>query len=174
MYSEKSGTKASKGTVQIKVSNSRLQLVFSYAGKRKYLSLGLPDNKLNRKVAEAKAKLIESDITMERFDSSLAKYRPLSLSEPSSESPSSIPAPIEAPKPDLAWLWEKYTLFKKPQISQSTYAVDYRKYRNHIAALRTKNLENTIEIQDYLIANLTLNAARLTLTNIYACQGKRI
>jgi hypothetical protein len=39
----------------------RLQLVSTY-GKRYYLSLGLPDNKTNRKAAEAKASLIESDM----------------------------------------------------------------------------------------------------------------
>ena len=41
--------------------------------------LGLPDTPLNQKVAEAKAKLIESDITLDRFDVSLAKYKPKSV-----------------------------------------------------------------------------------------------
>lgn len=61
VHSESRQRKAAKGSVRIKVSNERLQLVFSHAGTRHYLSLGVPDNKLNRKVAEAKAKLIESD-----------------------------------------------------------------------------------------------------------------
>ncbi|WP_242051382.1 hypothetical protein [Nostoc spongiaeforme] len=54
-------------------------------------------------------------------------------------------------------LWEKYTEFKKPQISLSTYAVDYRKYRNHIANLPTKNLDDAIAIRDYLVQNLRDN-----------------
>ena len=74
MYSQDTQRKASKGSVQIKNSNDRLQLVFSHAGKRHYLSLGLPDNRMNRKAAEAKAKLIESDIAFDRFDSTLANY----------------------------------------------------------------------------------------------------
>lgn len=78
MYSQRTQHKASKGSVQIKISNGRLQLVFSHAGKRHYLSLGLPDNKMNRKAAEAKAKLIESDITYDRLDPTLAKYKPQS------------------------------------------------------------------------------------------------
>jgi integrase len=53
MHSSTSRQKASKGSVQIKSSNFRLQLVFSFAGKRHYLSLGLQDTKTNRKVAEA-------------------------------------------------------------------------------------------------------------------------
>jgi Arm DNA-binding domain len=36
--------KASKGTVQIRNCNNRLQLRFSYEGKRHCLSLGLPTN----------------------------------------------------------------------------------------------------------------------------------
>jgi Arm DNA-binding domain len=35
--------KASKGSVQIKNSNGRIQLVFSYSGRRHYLSTGLTD-----------------------------------------------------------------------------------------------------------------------------------
>ena len=69
--------KAQKGSVQIKSSNERLQLVFTFAEKRRYLSLGLPDTKLNRRAAEAKAKLIEADIAYE-FDTTLAKYKPQS------------------------------------------------------------------------------------------------
>ncbi len=42
-----------KGSVQIKVSNGPVQLVFSHAGKRHYLSTGLGESKLNRKAAEA-------------------------------------------------------------------------------------------------------------------------
>jgi len=39
-------------------------------------------------------------------------------------------------------LWEKYSEFKEPQISQSTYAVDYRRYRNHIKKLPTDDLRD--------------------------------
>ena len=62
MYSKVTQRRASKGSVQIKDSNGRLQLVFSHAGKRHYLSLGLADNRINRKVAEAKAKSIEYNL----------------------------------------------------------------------------------------------------------------
>jgi hypothetical protein len=39
------------------------------------LALELPDSDLNRKMAEAKAKLIKSDTALERFDYTLEKYR---------------------------------------------------------------------------------------------------
>jgi hypothetical protein len=83
--------KARKGTVQIKVSNDRLQLVFSYSGKRHYISLGIPDSKANRKAAEAKAKLIESDIALDRFDLTLTRYK-LQKSDVSTVTPNFTPS----------------------------------------------------------------------------------
>lgn len=73
MYS----SKAPKGTVDIEVFQGRLRLRLPrqlFGGKQKYLTLGLPDTDFNRKAAAAKAKLIESDIALERFDPTLEKY----------------------------------------------------------------------------------------------------
>jgi integrase len=78
MHAEEPQSKSRKGSVQIKTSNGRLQLVFSHAGKRHYLSLGLPDSKTNRKLAEMKARAIELDIVSGNFDTSLTKYKPQS------------------------------------------------------------------------------------------------
>ncbi|MEM6837625.1 MAG: DUF3596 domain-containing protein, partial [Cyanobacteria bacterium P01_C01_bin.120] len=97
--------KASKGTVQVKSSNDRLQLVFSYSGKRHYLTLGLPDTRTNRKVAEAKAKLIEADIAFDRFDQTLDKYRPQSQQRGRSSSDGHL---------TLGPLWEQFVEFKRP------------------------------------------------------------
>lgn len=114
-----------KGSVTLLVSNGRLQLRFSYGGKRHYLSSGLSsDNKRNWKIADRKAAIIEEDIYKERLDLTLAKYKPQSAL--SAVTP--VVTPIAPPKPDLAKLWNQYEGFKKPQVSQTTYAVDYRKY----------------------------------------------
>jgi hypothetical protein len=71
--------RAKKGTVQIKVSNDRLQLVFSRQGQRYYLSTGLAESPVNRKAAERKAKQIELDLVSGNFDPSLNKYKPTSF-----------------------------------------------------------------------------------------------
>ncbi|WP_413174502.1 tyrosine-type recombinase/integrase [Anabaena azotica] len=173
MYPQNSQGKASKGAIQLKKSNGRLQLVFSHPiitetgeirTKRFYVSTGYDDTPLGRQRASVLADTIQRDIDYGEFDASLAKYKPAaSLTTVTSITPSA------SPKHDLGELWEKYTEFKKPQVSQSTYAVDYRKYRNHIANLPTRNLEDAIAIRDYLVANLTPNAAKRTLTNIHAC-----
>jgi hypothetical protein len=103
--------KAPKGTVQVKSSNDRLQLVFSHGGQRHYLSLELPDTVTNRRIAEAKAKLIESDIAFDRLDPSLDKYRPQSRKDQ---------APLAQTDAPLANIWEQFVEYKRPQCSPNT------------------------------------------------------
>ena len=68
MYSQNPKSRASKGSVTLLVSNGRLQLRFSYGGKRHYLSLGLrSDDKRNWKIAERKAAIIEEECTVTNY-----------------------------------------------------------------------------------------------------------
>lgn len=48
----KTQRKAKVGTVTVRNSNNRLQLVFTYAGKRHFVSLGLSKSPLNLKKAQ--------------------------------------------------------------------------------------------------------------------------
>lgn len=71
----KSRKKAAKGTVVVQVFKERLRLCWSYLGKRYFLSIGLPNSKVNRIVAEQKARQIELDIVSGYFDPTLKKYK---------------------------------------------------------------------------------------------------
>lgn len=95
-----------------------------------------------RQQASTLAAKIQRDIDYGEFDASLVKYKPAALL--STVTPITTTPPETTTQYDLEELWEKYTEFKKPQISPSTYAVDYRKYRNHIASLKTKKLDDAI------------------------------
>lgn len=174
MYA-KGRNKSSKGTVQVKSSHGRLQLVFSHPvvtedgeikTKRFYFSTGEEDTSLGQKRAGALAATIQRDIDYGEFDASLDKYKPAAAL--STVTPIA-PMPETPPQPGLSDLWEKYAEFKQPQLSQSTYAVDYRRYRNHIKKLPTNDLRNAIAIRDYLLANVTPNTAKRVLTNVNAC-----
>jgi integrase len=181
MYSKSSQTIASRGSVQIKTSNGRLQLVFSHPvisptgelkTKRFYLSTRHDATPFGWQQASTLAAKIQRDIDYGEFDASLVKYKPaasLTTVTPIATAKKEATPQEVTPQYDLEPLWELYTEFKKPQVSPSTYAVDYRKYRNHIASLPTKNLDDAIAIRDHLIANLSPNAAKRTLTNINAC-----
>lgn len=166
MGSKTSERKASKGTVQIKTSNDRLQLVFSFGGKRHYLSTGFTDSKANRKLAEMKARQIELDILCNNFDTTLAKYKP--QSEQIIFTPSLTP--VEESYASLADLWDSYAEYKRSSLSPSTLAKDYKKiYRCINVHLSVKTLDKAIAIRDWLIANRTPRSAKKILTQFSAC-----
>jgi integrase len=155
--------KAGKGSVGIESFQGRLRLRLPrqvYGGKQKYLTLGLENTPENRKEAEAKAWQIEKDILAGYFDPTLAKYRPQTHL-----------TVVEAIKPviTLSELWDKYTEYRKPQIAETTLRIQYASVRNHINKLPTKDLKDAIKIRDFLVANLSSDAARRTLTQLSAC-----
>ena len=153
-----------KGSVATIISNNRLQLRFHYAGKRRYLSLGLSDTPINRKFARLKAAEIEQDILKDRFDTTLKKYKSASEQEKTARSTSE-----ESLIFNLDELWKKYSEFKRPQVSPSTYTKDFKRHRNHIAALPTRSLNEASVIRDWLLEHKTINTAKRCLTQIKAC-----
>lgn len=66
---------AQRGTVVVEALRGMLRLRWTYQRQRYFLSTGTPDTKLNRLIADAKAKIIEGDLVTGNFDPSLAKYR---------------------------------------------------------------------------------------------------
>ena len=174
MGSQKSRTKASKGTVQIKTSNQRLQLVFSFGGKRHYLSTGFTDTQANRKLAEMKAKQIELDILCNNFDITLGRYKPQSQQDIFTPSSKDGVSPGEEASSEsyvsLADLWDSYTEYKKSSLSPSTLAKDYKKiYRCINVHLPVKTLDKAVAIRDWLIANRSPLSAKKIMTQFCAC-----
>jgi integrase len=147
--------KASKGTVQIKTSNvrkawatpNRLQLVFSFGGKRHYLSTGFTDTKANRKLAEMKSRQIELDILCNNFDVTLERYKPQSQQVVFTPSVT----PVVESYASLADLWDSYTEYKRSSLSPSTLAKDYHKiYRCINVHLPVRTLDKAILLAESL------------------------
>ncbi len=126
------------------------------------------DTPFGRQQASVLASKIQRDIDYGEFDASLVKYKPAANLTTVTPITPEIP-PEVVPQLSLVQLWEQYTQFKKPQISQSTLAQDYRKYRNHIASLPSQQLSDAVAIRNFFLANLTANAAKRVMTNINAC-----
>jgi len=156
--------KASKGAVQIKSSNSRLQLVFTFAGRRHYLSTGFADNPVNRKAVEMKARQIELDIASGNFDPTLEKYKPQSAL--STITPIT---PIAPPKPSLLELWDKFIEYKTPQCSENTMRYMYGVYTGYMKRLPTHELHEAGEIRDFVVKEIPLDSAKRFLTRLSAC-----
>jgi integrase len=177
MYSTDKQTKAGKGSVQLKNTKGRLQIVFSYPveesgeikRKRFYISTGYDDTPLNRQRAGETARAIERDIDYGEVDLSLKKYKPTASLTTVSSIPPISPNSPKKPQPLLDELWQKYSQFKKPQVSPSTYVKDFTKHKNHISRFPSKSLEDAVLIRDYLLANLTPDAAKRCLTQLKAC-----
>lgn len=154
-------TKNPKGTVVVAVRRSLLYLRLPrqlFNGEKKSIFLGLPDTPINRKAAEAKAKLIESDIAFERFDFTLARYK----------SPT-LPQSNLSDSPPISELWEKYTTYKSKFLSKTTLTKDFKKTKNHILNLPSLKLEDAKLIRSYLAKTLTYDAAKRCLQQIRAC-----
>jgi integrase len=166
MYSKNSSVKASKGSVRLKISNDRIQLVFTVEGKRHYLSTGLADTAANRKIAERKAALIEDDLFKERFNPTLKKYRPqLALT-----TITPIFTPIEEPpKTSLLELWCQYTEFQSQHLEETTILRDYGKIEKRIQKFPTPFLEDAIEVQTYLLKSYSTEVTKRTLKHLSAC-----
>jgi integrase len=133
--------KAKSGSVKVKASNNRLQLVFTWEGKRHYLSLGLTDNPYNRKLAQDKAFEIQRDIDYGQFDvTNLEKYKAVNGPvEPDAEETSkSVLGVME--------IWQAYFESKRSQLKPKTI----EKYEN-FSSLFTKvgdvPIENSLEVK---------------------------
>lgn len=167
MQSQTSSHKSIKGSVVVLNSHNRLQLRFRFGGKRHYLSLGLSDTLVNRRFAELKAAEIEQDILKEKFDITLEKYK--SASERERHNVNVSFEEIEQSQPNLDELWQKYSEFKKPQVSPSTFAKDFKRHGNHISDLPTCSLNEASVIRDWLLEHQSVNTAKRCLTQIKAC-----
>ncbi len=116
MYSKKLG-RAPKGSVGIESFRGRLRIRLPrhlYDGKQKYLSTDLADTDINRKVVEAKAKLMESDIAFERFDYTLVKY---GKPEPPQLT---LLEPLKFSSMKVIELWERYAADKRSGLKPKT------------------------------------------------------
>ncbi|HEY9657059.1 MAG TPA: DUF3596 domain-containing protein, partial [Allocoleopsis sp.] len=139
-------SRASKGSVTVEEFRGRLRLHlprFLYEGKNKYLSLGLDDTPENRKLAEAKARSIESDIIYERFDPTLNKYRPQHLQ---------VVSPDEQPKvvPKLKELWAEYVEYVSVGKSPKTINGTYNPVTSYLNKIEADGLQDVVKFRSDL------------------------
>jgi integrase len=156
-------SKSAKGTVGIESFRERLRLRLPrqlFDGKQKYLYLGLPDTILNRKAAEAKVKLIESDIAMERFDATLAKYGQRQV-QPEPQ------APAAAQAPKLIPLWQQFFDHKRSGLKPKTIE-KYDNLTKLFAKLGDLRVTDALEVKKKLESVTTLSRTKDALMYLSA------
>ncbi|GAB4199870.1 MAG: hypothetical protein Fur006_50920 [Coleofasciculaceae cyanobacterium] len=157
--------KTPKNSVGIESCQGRLRLRLPrrvYGGTQKYLTLGLTDTSENRKLAELKARQIEQDIISDNFDSTLAKYRP--------QTHLTVVETIKLNSPmTLLELWNKYTEYRKPQISETTLKLNYQTIGNHLKKLPFKDVSEALAIREYLLQHNSAYTTKRIITQLNAC-----
>ena len=152
--------KTPAGQPVVKVNHGRLQIVLTYRGIRKYLSLGLPDSKSNLLYAEMVKSRIVSDLINDNFDPTLDKYRREALKPDERKTVDDI---------SIAQLWEQYTNYKRHHLAPSTIAKDFDRIANHINKFPATTLDAAVGVRDYLNSTTTPNATKRVLTQLNAC-----
>lgn len=149
--------RSSKGSVKVVSRKGMLAIQLPrnlFDGTQKYLYLGLADNSINRKAAEARADIIRSDIAFDRFDSSLDRYRPTATNDKS---------------PTLDELWDSYSLARSKHLANATIQKDFKRIRNHIADLPSRRLTDARRIRNYLSDKCSGETGKKVLMYIRAC-----
>ena len=72
---EKNQKRNRRGSVSVTARSGVLRLRWQYLGRQRQLSLRIPDTAENRRLAEEKAALIESDIIYGRYDETMKLRR---------------------------------------------------------------------------------------------------
>jgi integrase len=159
----KSRKKTKSGSVRVKVSRNSMQLVFTYGGRRHYVSPGLLDNPLNRMLAQEKAFQIQRDIEYGEFDPTYAKYKvesALTTAEP-------VPI-LSTLSLGLGELWAKYMEYKSPNASPKTINGTYEPVAAHLVRCQTDGLADPLKFRMELLQVTTQAQARRSLMQLSA------
>lgn len=137
--------------------NNKLIIRFRVSGhpKQFYLSTGLKDNKSNRAIVDSRWELIQREISLDEFDSTLDRYKFGNKKKIKEEL---------STKYTLSELWDKFTDFKSQTIEQTSF-------RNYeiIGRLIKEFPENPVDIRNYLIKNHSYSRAKTIIEFLSRC-----
>lgn len=164
MYGKQT-SRSLKGSVGIETLQGRLRLRLPrelYSGKQKYLTLGLPDTDVNRRIAEAKAKLIESDIRLERFDYTLNKY-----GKQSSQAKLTVVEALKTTGLPIHELWQKFFDHKRSGLKPKTIE-KYENFSRLFSKLDELNSQDALAVKNRLESITTIPRTRDALMYLSA------
>lgn len=154
-----------KGKVGVSCTRGKLRLSLPrnlFGGEQVRLYLGLTDTPENRKIAEAKAKWIESDINLDRFDPTLERYKAKTATPP------------KQPKPQtLVKVFDDYIRTREGRVRPGTWNNGYLVTLRHIQRSPFCHAEiSTVvgqDVFDWAIQNLTADTTARLMTQLNAC-----
>jgi integrase len=145
--------------INIRVSNGRLQLVFTHKGKRHYFSPGYPDTTDGREYAKLTASKIQEDILKDRFVG-LEQYKQPAITPITPEPP---PTPAS-----LKEIWPLYLDYLRPQRSPSTMGKQFR-WQSRSLEKCPYDIDQAPRIREWALINHTPDSAKRFLVSLNAC-----
>ncbi|WP_445629290.1 tyrosine-type recombinase/integrase [Nostoc sp. DSM 114167] len=151
--------------ISVDKRSNKLVIRFSVRGLGQlFVSSGLEDTPQNRALVRIKRDMIVSDITLERFDTTLKSYQ----FQPRRNAivTSNLSATYEF---NLSELWEKFSEFKKSLLEPTTIIAKYKATGRYIAKLPTAELVHAAIIRDWLLKNTTHLMSWVLLNHFSEC-----
>ncbi|HYW20882.1 MAG TPA: tyrosine-type recombinase/integrase [Nodularia sp. (in: cyanobacteria)] len=148
--------------INVDPQTKKLSLRFRVRGfsRQFYLSTGLKDNKVNRGIVRARKEIIERDIALRRFDSTLESYKFGNYQN--------AVITVEH-KLFLDKLWNDFMKFQSQHLEPSTLAADYKSITTIINNLPTQCLTNAALIRDFLLEKYSYHSAHKALAAFSRC-----
>jgi integrase len=127
--------------------------------KQFYLGTGLKDNKTNRDIVRARIEIIQRDIALGRFDSSVESYKFGNYKNPV----------VPLNKLSLREVWEKFVDFQKQHLQKSTLETEYKSITKILSELSSQSLDDAVIIRDLLLRKYSYHTAHKTLAAFSRC-----
>ncbi len=144
-----------RGRVTVERFRDSIRLRWTLKGKTHSLTIGR-DSKDTLRAARAKAQIIDGDIALDRFDSSLIKYgKPLAA----------LPAESEI---SLRHLWCEFLKDKLPHLKAKTQD-EYHKFTALLNKLGDRLSYNALDTKNALLAVTTTDQTKRMLLYLSAC-----
>lgn len=115
----------------------------------------------NLTIARAKARAIDSDITLNQFDSTLAKYGKLSATKKTK-------LPVQENAPDLRQLWDKFLINKLPHLKAKSQE-EYHRFSLLLDKLNGDLSFDALHTKSALLKITTIDQTRRVLQYLSAC-----
>ena len=145
MYIDNTNRNAKIGIVSIDVKKGSIRIRFTYPqGKRNEFNVGV-SSELTWQSALRTAQIIDRDISINDFDSTLIRYRP-KLAQA---------LQIATRQPNLLSLWETYKETSKNRVAATTIKKHWRAYEKHYLGRTPKELLELDKASDFVAHLLT-------------------
>lgn len=149
MYIDNSAKKAKFGKVNVDVKKGSIRIRFTYPkGKRNEFNVGKFSD-FNWQSALKKAQVIDRDISIDDFDSTMVRYRPELVKA----------MEIASKEPNLLEIWERYKELNKSRIAKTSQDYLWKDVDRYLSRADKKLLElnKAQELLSYLLSTYAIS-----------------